>query len=116
MKLDDAMTKVQTVVDRLDAGDVVDPTIKPLRLYLFGSVLSGKTKPNDVDLLMMYETTDDYNADEVYNWYVYKEPHAEERTSRALRKGMKMVRVHMHKYNENQFPAGPYELLWERDN
>lgn len=113
MKLEDAMTKVQTVVDRVEAGDVVDSEVIPKALYLFGSVLSGKNKPRDVDLLLMYEPAKEFDAERAYRAYAYGEPSATGRTIRDLRRGMKMVEIHAYTYDEYAFPAGPYELLWD---
>ena len=54
MKRRDAFRKLRTICQRLDEVDPEQFFVIPLRLYLFGSLLTDKPNPGDIDLLFEY--------------------------------------------------------------
>jgi hypothetical protein len=49
MKRRDAFRKLRTICQRLDEVDPQQFFVIPLRLYLFGSLLTDKPNPGDID-------------------------------------------------------------------
>ncbi len=120
MKRKHAFRKLRTICQRLDEIDPQTFPIIPLRLYLFGSVLTDKLNPSDVDLLLDYNERPDLDPGEaVYLLSRGNLPH--DRAIRILRKGMQMMRFHLlleetvEKWLKNHYfaPETPIELVWE---
>jgi hypothetical protein len=98
MKRRDALRKARVVCQRLDELDLETFPIWPLKMYLFGSVLTDKPDPRDVDLALVYLENPKikYSQEEILHMLSYEPrlmPH--NRASVALRRGMKMIRLHM---------------------
>lgn len=101
MKRRDALRKVRTICERLDQSAYMPPDpdtfyIRPLKLYLFGSVLTDRPDPQDVDLLLLYTNgpRTEEKAMEIVTALAYGLPTPFDRASTHLRRGMKMVRLH----------------------
>ena len=98
MKRQDALRKVRTICERLDAIDPHTFPIQPLTLYLFGSTLTDNANPADVDLVLVYRDNPEisYSAGEITHMLAY-EPRllSHNRASVELRRGMKRVQLHM---------------------
>jgi hypothetical protein len=54
MKRKDALRKLRTICQRLDEVDPEQFPVIPVRLYLYGSLLTDKPNPGDIDLLFEY--------------------------------------------------------------
>lgn len=98
MKRKDALRKVRTICQRLDEIDEDTFPIWPNKMYLFGSVLTDKPDPADVDLFLLHRDNPNikYTEGEILEMFSYK-PHLwpHNRAVVALRKGMQMIRIHM---------------------
>lgn len=95
MKRADAFRKVKTICQRLDEVDLEAFPIEPLKLYLFGSLLTDKPDPTDVDLVLIFELGRSINIErDIVAAMAYGRPLPFERASTHLRRGMKMVRLH----------------------
>ena len=97
MKRHDALRKVRTVCERLDEIDPDTFFVRPLKLYLFGSVLTDKPDPNDVDLVLVYKEPPVQSREEASARYadiVYGRPSPFDRASTHLRRGIKMIRLY----------------------
>ena len=97
MKRRDALRKVRTVCERLDEADPDTFFVRPFKLYLFGSVLTDKPDPNDVDLVLVYKEPPVQSQEEASARYadiVYGRPSPFDRASTHLRQGMKMIRLY----------------------
>ena len=96
MKRRDAIRKVRTICERLAQVDPDTFHIHPLKLYLFGSVLTDKPDPEDADLILLYKggPKTDEQATEIVHALTYGQPTPFEKASTHLRRGMKMVRIH----------------------
>jgi hypothetical protein len=96
MKRRDALRKVRTICERLDQVDPATFYVHPLKLYLFGSVLTDKPDPKDADLILLYKggPKTDEEALEIVRALTYGQPTPFEKASTHLRQGMKMVRIH----------------------
>ncbi|MBN1583461.1 MAG: hypothetical protein JXA89_22315, partial [Anaerolineae bacterium] len=96
MKRRDALRKVRTICERLDQIDPDTFYIHPLKLYLFGSVLTDKPDPQDVDLLLLHKGghQSEKEALEIVAALAYGLPAPFDRASTHLRRGMTMVRLH----------------------
>jgi hypothetical protein len=62
--------KLERVMDRLDGNDL---PMYITDVYLFGSFLGAKTEPNDLDLLLLYDSNRTSELYEVREWG--KDPH-----------------------------------------
>jgi hypothetical protein len=96
MKRRDALRKVRTVCERLDEIDPDTFFVRPFKLYLFGSVLTDKPDPNDVDLVLDYREHPVQSEEEAlvrYSDMVYGRPSPFDRASTHLRSRMKMIRL-----------------------
>ena len=93
VKRKDALRKVRTVCERLDKVDPKTFEVEPRQLYLFGSVLTDKPDPNNVDLLLVYELIPKINYDKFLAGLSRGRPVLEERLAIHLRRGMQKVRI-----------------------
>ncbi len=97
--------------------------VVPLRLYLFGSLLTNKPNPADVDLLFQYQERSDLDPDEILYALTCGKPLPHNKALSHLRKGMQMVRfellpadsspevwIRSHEFD----PETPFKLIWER--
>ena len=121
MKRPHAFLKLATICQRLDLLDPGTFPIIPQSLYLFGSLLTDKLSPNDIDLLLHYQYRPDQDIDDLYNCLVNHIPLPTERAAQQLRQGMKMVRFEFMKdeglaawLSVRHFPADtPVRLIWQ---
>ena len=120
MKRKDAIRKVATVCQRLAEVDLNDFYVVPLRLYAFGSVLTDKPNPTDVDLLFEYENRPDLDADDILYRLSYGKPLPSDQASSYLRQGMKMIRIEFLErpleewLRSHFFPSDTvFRLIWE---
>ena len=93
MKRKDAFRKVRTICQRLDEVDLTTFEVEPLRLYLYGSALTDKPDPNDIDLILVFERSVRIDPEEIYRRMVYREPLPDDRAVIYLRRGMQQVRI-----------------------
>ena len=93
MKRPDAWRKVRTICERLDQIDLATFPIVPFKLYLFGSVLTDKPDPHDVDLVLIYEERPDYDPAEIAMRLAYHEPLPFDQASTLLRRRMQLIRL-----------------------
>ena len=70
MKRRDAFRKLRTVCDRLDHIAPDAPYVRPRQLYIFGSTLTDKPDPDDVDLLLVIDRLSDDEAEEIAPYIV----------------------------------------------
>lgn len=119
MKRKDAFRKLKTICQRLDELNPDEFKIQPLRLYLFGSVLTGKPDPNDIDLALVYEHLPDFDYEIVPMELTYHKPTASERLVIKLRRGMQKVRIYVVRNSlENWEQRGLFlftrpQLIWK---
>lgn len=94
LKRKDAFQKLRNICDRLDTLGIDVLKVTPLRLYLFGSVLTDKARPEDIDLILVYEYPPDFD----YGWELaamsYGRPLAGQRAVIELRRGMQRIQMH----------------------
>lgn len=95
MKRSDAFRKLRTICQRLDELDPDEFKIQPLRLYLFGSVLTDKSDPADIDSILVYELLPDFDYEMVPMELAYGKPCAWDRLGIKLRRGMQKVRLYL---------------------
>lgn len=95
MKRKDAIRKLRTICQRLNELSPDEFKIQPLRLYLFGSVLTDKPDPNDIDTVLTYEHLPDFDYEAVPMELAYGKPTASERLVIKLRRGMQKVRIYL---------------------
>jgi hypothetical protein len=93
MKRKDAFRKIRTICERLDQVDPLEFWIEPQRLYLFGSVLTDRPDPADVDLILVYENASTYDVGQDVAAMTYGRPMAIERLVIHLRRRMQMIRI-----------------------
>jgi hypothetical protein len=98
MKRKDATRKVRTICQRLDEVDPDTSLFRPLKLYLYGSLLTDKPDPEDVDLILVYQRTPAYqeyleSEESCYQEIYYMRQHR--KFSSQLRRGMKMIRLEL---------------------
>jgi len=93
MKREDAFRKVRTICQRLDELDIREFTLEPYRLYLFGSVLTDKPDPKDINLILTYEHTSDFDAEAEVAAMIHGRPTLIERLIIHLRRGILRVRM-----------------------
>jgi hypothetical protein len=85
--------KVRTICQRLDEVDLTTFEVEPVRLYLYGSALTDKPVPNDIDLILIFERSDKISPEEIYRRMVYRVPLPDHRAVIHLRRGMQGVRI-----------------------
>ncbi len=95
MKRKDAFRKLHTICDRLDTLGVDVLTVTPLRLYLFGSVLTDKARPEDIDLILVYQYPPDFDYNREATALAYGRPLAGQRAVIELRRGMQRIQMHV---------------------
>lgn len=93
MKRQDAFRKLKTICQRLDELSRDEFKIQPLHLYLFGSLLTDKSDPTDIDLVLTYEFNPGFDFEELYADMVNGRSTAVERLRTKLRRGMQMIRL-----------------------
>ena len=96
MKRRDALRKVRTVYERLDEVDPDTFFVRPFKLYLFGSVLTDKPDPDDVDLVLVYKEPPVQSQEEALARYadmIYGRTSPFHKASTHLRSRMKMIRL-----------------------
>ena len=123
MKRRDALRKVRTICERLDEIDPDAFFVRPLKLYLFGSVLTDKPDPNDVDLVLDYREHPLQSEQEVLERYsdmVYGRPSPFQKASTYLRSRMKMIRLFLAEDGMKHWDqlllfsgTGDLRLLWK---
>jgi hypothetical protein len=120
MKRKDAFRKLRTVCRRLDERDPEQFPVIPLRLYLFGSLLTDKPDPSDVDLLFEFQDRPDLDPDDIVHRLTYGKPLPHEQAVKYLRRGMQMIRVEFLTGNLEDWLADhcfssdtPLEPVWE---
>jgi hypothetical protein len=120
MKRKDAFRKLRTICQRLDDRDVGQFPVIPLRLYLFGSLLTDKPDPSDVDLLFKFQDRPDLDPGNIVHRLAYGKPLPHEQAVKYLRRGMQMIRVEFLTGNLEDWLADhcfssdtPLELVWE---
>ena len=95
MKRRDALRKVRTICQRLDEIDPDAFFVRPFKLYLFGSVLTDKPDPADIDLALVYHDPPVHSSQEALERYadmLQNRPLPFDKATRYLKKGMKMIR------------------------
>ena len=122
MKRKDALRKVRTICQRLDEIDLNTFPVWPEKLYLFGSTLTDKPDPSDVDLVLIHAKNPhlDYSPDDLYYMMMYEPRRIPENRARVeLRRGMKHVNLHIEGSLESWsdlllFPTGEgLRLVWK---
>lgn len=122
MKRKDALAKVATLCQRLDAVDPAEFFVVPLRLYVFGSVLTTKPTPSDVDGILQYQNHPIVHIERALADLLARKPLSHARAISALRKGMQHVHLspldaqtsleqwlHQHEFDMDI----PLKLVWE---
>lgn len=120
MKRRDAFRKLRTICRRLDERAPEQFPVIPVRLYLFGSLLTDKPDPSDVDLLFEFRDRPDLDPRDITHRLAYGKPLPHDRAVIQLRRGMKMIRVEFltstlegwletHTFS----PDTPIRLVWE---
>ena len=107
MKRRDAWRKVRTICERLDQIDLATFPTVPFKLYVFGSVLTDKPDPHDVDLVLppgvppahrawygIYDERLDTDPAEVAMRLAYHMPLPFDQASTRLRRGMQLVQIY----------------------
>lgn len=122
MKRKDALQKLTKICQRLDGVDPNDFHVIPLRLYLFGSLLTDKENPDDIDLLFQYEERSDLDPNDILYALTYGKPLPYQRAFTFLRNRMKMIRFESMSPTtdvagwlaDHMFlPETPARLVWE---
>jgi hypothetical protein len=97
MKRRDAFRKARTICQRLDDMDeaqAIEFRARPLELYIFGSALTDKAKPADLDLVIVYdELTELLTPAELHGILSYGKPSPFRKLRTHLCRGMKMIRL-----------------------
>ena len=105
MKRIDAFRKVRTVCQRLDEVDPDTFPIQPLKLYLYGSLLTDKPDPADIDLILVYELGRNIDvARDIVMAMSYGRPLPFQRARTQLRRGMKWVNMEEAEYRLRSWP------------
>jgi hypothetical protein len=119
LKRKDAFRKVRTVCERLDKVNPKTFEVEPRQLYLFGSVLTDKPDPSNIDLLLVYEHIPGIDYDKFLAGLSHRRPVLEQRLAIDLRRGMQKVRISMVKtllgtWNQRSiFLVVRPRLIWE---
>ncbi|MBP7689831.1 MAG: hypothetical protein KA765_18080 [Thermoflexales bacterium] len=98
MKRQDALRKVRTVCERLDQVNLATFPVVPQTLYLFGSTLTDKPDPTDVDLVLIYGPNPQHYIDPEDAYYILTyTPHLipANQARVHLRQGMQNVKLFM---------------------
>jgi hypothetical protein len=123
MKRKDALRKVRTICERLDNTNPNAFPIVAKAMFLFGSTLTTKPDPEDIDLVLVYEENPKIECtDAELHRMMFYEPRLQpqNRASVELRRGMKRVQLYMVPHSiENWeyllfFPnGGGLRLIWK---
>jgi hypothetical protein len=121
MKRKDAFRKLRTICQRLDEADPATFFVIPKALYLFGSTLTDKPNPTDLDLILDYQDRPDLDPDDIVFRLSYGKPLPAEQTVTHLRRGMKMVRIEFleaeglreWRMGHGFPPDEPIKLVWQ---
>ena len=121
MKRKDAFRKLRTICQRLDKADPAIFFVIPKSLYLFGSVLTDKPNPADLDLILDYQDRPDLDPNDIIYRMSYGKPLPAEEAVIHLRRRMKMIRIEFLQDQdlrqwcmEHGFtPDTPIKLVWE---
>lgn len=100
MKRIDAIEKLRTICDRLNHIDFTKFHLMPLQLFAFGSILTDKPNPNDLDLFLRHKLLDTYTPSLLIHDLSYGKPIPGEKASIELRRNMKMIRIVLLEINE----------------
>ena len=121
MKRKDAFRKLRTICQRLDDVDPDEFYIIPLKLYMFGSALTEKPKPNDLDLFLEYKERPDNDPVELYHRLIYHKPLPVDQAITHLRRGMQMIRFECQTNGVDQWmhdltipENAQVRLVWQR--
>lgn len=87
MKRKDAFSKLRTICQRLDEVAPEDFGLRPLRLYLFGSLLTDKPDPKDLDLVLVYEFNPGFEFEQLYADMIHGRSTVVDRLRMQLRRG-----------------------------
>jgi hypothetical protein len=121
MKRKDAFRKLRTICHRLDEADPATFFVIPKALYLFGSTLTDKPNPTDLDLILDYQDRPDLDSDNIVFRLSYGKPLPSAEAVTYLRRGMKMIRIEFLEAQDlgqwrmgHGFPPDePIELVWQ---
>ncbi len=121
MKRKDAFRKLRTICERLDERDLEQFPVIPVQLYLFGSLLTDKPDPADLNLFFDYQNHPDVDTADLFNRLSYGKPLPHEQAMKQLRRGMHMIRFEVlidHDVGEwlemCSFASDtPVRLVWE---
>ena len=120
MKRKDAFRKLRVICQRLDEVDPEQFFVIPLRLYLFGSLLTNKPNPSDLDLLFEYRDRPDKDPYDIVYRLSYGKPLPHDQAVKYLRQGMKMIRIEFLDEEIKEWlkghlfsPDTPVRLVWE---
>lgn len=123
MKRSDAIAKAATICANLDATVGTHFWVTPLSLYLFGSTLTEKPLPHDVDLVFRYRypyLTEDEIAEQVMDM-TYGKSLRDQKACIALARGLKHLRwqmagdstIEVHMKTMYWDEGTPVRLIWE---
>ncbi len=111
---------MRVICQRLDEVDPEQFFVTPLRLYLFGSLLTDKPDPSDVDLLFEYRDPPNLDPSDIVYRLSYGKPLPHEQAVKHLRRGMKWIRIETLTGSledwlwDHLFPPDtPVRLVWE---
>jgi len=74
--------------------DTLPLPVTPLRLYVFGSVLTDKAKPADIDVVLVYDYPAGFSFEADVQAMASGQPTADQRAIIELRRGMQRVQMH----------------------
>lgn len=117
MKRQVALRKAEEVCQRLHDSHTSLP-VRALELHIFGSVLTAKPSPQDVDLLFKYQEHPITEAEASHWLYIFTyKPHLlpSAQTLKQLRHGMQMVRLHPLEVGAKDDPAEVTAQDWLND-
>lgn len=121
MKRKDAFRKLRTICQRLDEADPATFFVIPNALYLFGSTLTDKPNPADLDLILDYQDRPDLDPLDIVARLSYGKPLPSQEAVIHLRRGMKMVRIafledgdlSQWRRDHGFLPDTPIKLVWQ---
>lgn len=119
MKRKDVFSKLRTICQRLDEVAPEEFGPRPLRLYLFGSLLTDKPDPKDIDLVLIYEFDPEFDFDSLYADMVQGRSTVVDRLRMQLCRGtslakMTTVRDTLWNWQENKLLLFTHpRLIWK---
>jgi hypothetical protein len=121
MKRKDAFSKLRTICQRLDEADPATFFVIPKALYLFGSTLTDKPNPADLDLILDYQDRPDLDPRDIVARLSYGKPLPSQEAIIHLRRGMKMIRIELledgdldqWRIGHGFLPDTPIKLVWQ---